>query len=118
MVLVGVGKLSWTEWQSKDGCPHLGGVPVCYVILIAVLLLLLYLMIPSIRRIWMFLIGAGLPFGIALLASIAQFFLLAECPKNELEHPMCYYSLLMFGIVIGLEVRLQRLDSVTSSSDM
>ena len=97
LALWGVGNLSLKEFQTGNGCPKISGVPVCHVITICVLILLFSQIFFSRFRGWMFSVGAGLPWGIALLATYFQFNGIIECPKSDGGTPMCYLSLALFS---------------------
>ena len=100
-----VVRLSLAEWSSGGACPSLAGVPACYVVAVAYLLVLLSALInkaPLYRR--LFIAGAGIVLSLAAMGSFTQVMGIAECPKTASGLPMCYISLGLGVLLIGLFV--------------
>ena len=87
-----------------DYCPKLFGLPTCYLVLVAFLLVFLALFINKIffNRL-LYGIGPGSGFLIAVWFSGNQLFDIEQCPKL-IGLPLCYVSLLVFGVLICLKV--------------
>ena len=99
--LVGSGKLVLEEFASGNGCPKILYIPMCVVIFICFL-------IPLVvhykrKKHFIYFIFTGIAAGIALIATTLQIMGKGECPKTSLGTPMCYYSLLLFSILIVLK---------------
>ncbi len=92
-------------------CPHLGFVPVCYVVTAAYALMIVAIIIRhnGIKH-YCFAAGWGTAFVIALLASIAEFFAGGGvCPTSGGSvrgaggsTPLCYISLAMLVAILVL----------------
>ncbi|WP_299716621.1 hypothetical protein [uncultured Tenacibaculum sp.] len=99
--IIGAGLLMYDEIKTTNVCPKLLGIPACYIIFFC-------FMIPFFAHIAkgkniIYFLFTGIAFVIALIASIMQFTGLGECPKTDNGTPMCYYSLLLFTILIFLK---------------
>ena len=99
--IFGAGGLVLTEIRTGDGCPKLGVVPACVIILVCFILPF----ISHILKKWnlIYFLFTGLAAIIAIIASVLQFMGNAECPKTDTGIPMCYLSLLIFTILIILK---------------
>lgn len=105
--------ISYQNFQAK-ACPHLFSIPVCYVVLAAYSLMLMSLVVPHKGcKHHFFSIGWGVAFIIALLASIAEFFLMGGvCPTAQagmrggsnlsVVIPTCYISLALLVAIFVL----------------
>jgi hypothetical protein len=101
--------LSLREWSSGGACPSLLGVPACYVVAIAYLFVLISSLTnqkPLYGR--LFMAGAGIVVGLAVIGSFLQVAGIAECPKTSSGFPMCYLSLSIGLLLIGLFVMRER----------
>ncbi len=96
--LYGAGSLVIEEFNTGEGCPKIMHVPMCLVILICLIIPL----IAHFLKKWntLYFLFTGIAASIALIASIMQFTGNAECPKTGTGTPMCYYSLLIFSVLI------------------
>ena len=104
--IIGAGLLVYDEIKTTNVCPKLLGIPACYIILTC-------FTIPFFTHISkgknsIYFLFTGIAFIIALVASIMQFTGLGECPKTGNGTPMCYYSLLLFTILIFLKIIIMR----------
>lgn len=99
--IFGAGSLILTEIRTGDGCPKLGVVPACAIILVCFILPF----ISHILKKWnlIYFLFTGLAALIALVATVMQFMGNAECPKTDSGIPMCYLSLLIFTTLIILK---------------
>jgi hypothetical protein len=102
--LYGSGELVWTEIQTGNGCPKIGIVPACVLVMLCFLIPLIVHLLKKYNTIYF--VFTGLAFLIAVIASVMQFNKLGECPKLDNGTPMCYLSLLLFSILITLKVFL------------
>jgi len=110
---LGIAKVSY-ENMTGSACPHLGFIPVCYVVLIAYGFMLLSLAIPQIGcKHYFFCAGWGTAFIIALFGSAAE--ILAGggvCPTSggglragtSGTVPLCFASLAMLIVILVLFV--------------
>lgn len=102
--------LSAKEWSTTGACPSISGVPACYVVAVAYLLIFTSTLIN--RRLLykrLFVIGASIVFGLAVLGSVMQITSLGECPKSASGFPMCYISLGICSLLIMLFIARVRL---------
>jgi hypothetical protein len=102
--LYGSGELVWAEIQTGNGCPKIGIVPACVIVMLCFLIPLIVHLLKKYNTIYF--VFTGLAFLIAVIASVMQFNKLGECPKLDNGTPMCYLSLLLFSILITLKVFL------------
>ena len=100
--ILGTGILVINEFNTGEGCPKFGYIPACYIIFACFVIPFLAHLLKK----WNFIyfLGTGLAFIIAVIASIMQFNGNAECPKTSNGIPMCYYSFLIFSSLILLKV--------------
>jgi len=102
--------LSTKEWFTTGICPSISGVPACYVVTIAYLLIFTSTL--SNKRLLykrLFVIGAGIVFGLAIVGSVMQITSLGECPKTASGFPMCYVSLGISSLLIVFFIARVRL---------
>jgi len=105
-----VFSLSAKEWSITGACPSISGVPACYVVAVAYLLIFTSTLIN--RRLLykrLFVIGAGIVFGLAIVGSVMQITSLGECPKTASGFPMCYISLGICSLLIMIFIARVRL---------
>jgi len=108
--LIGAGDLVAEEFKTGEGCPKILGIPMCLVILVCFIVPFVVHLLKK----WniLYFVFTGLAGSIALVASIMQFTGHAECPKTTSGTPMCYYSLLLFSLLILLKLIEQKLNKV------
>ncbi len=109
LTLSGILATLWlvgNDMVQGDYCPKLFGIPACYLVLAAFLLVLLSLFIRHrlINRI-VYGLGAGSGLVIAIWFSGNQILGLDECPK-WFGLPLCYLSLLTFAALIWLKLHI------------
>ncbi len=107
--LLNVFSLSTNEWSTTGACPSISGVPACYVVTIAYLLIFTSTLIN--RRLLykrLFVIGTGIVFGLAVTGSVMQITSLGECPKTASGFPMCYVSLAISSLLIVFFIARER----------
>ena len=95
--------LSLKEWHTTGACPSVSGIPACYVVTVAYLLILISAITnraPLYKR--LFFTGAAVVFGLAAVGSLMQVSGLMQCPKTSTGFPMCYISLTVSLCLIGL----------------
>lgn len=96
--------LSVSHLMNGSTCPKVLEIPACYILIFLVGFILIshlnYLKDYNI----LFFGGAGLTILIAIYASISHIKGTLECPKLFGTIPMCYLSLLTFGIVTVLKI--------------
>ena len=100
--IIGAGLLVYNEITLTNVCPILLGIPACYVILACFVIPFLVHILKEKNSIYF--LFTGIAFIIALIASIMQFTGFGECPKTSNGIPMCYYSFLLFTILIVLKI--------------
>ena len=97
------------EWSSGGSCPSVAGIPACYVVAVAYLLVFMSTLTnkkPLYRR--LFIAGAGIVVGLAAIGSFTQVMGIAACPKTSAGFPMCYISLSIGVLLIGLFVMREK----------
>ncbi len=90
--LVGVAPVSWLEFLHGDACPHLGPVPVCYIVMAGYGILVAC----AFRPLWsaaLFIVGFVPVFAFAAAGSGAELFGFEVCPRTEASIPKCFFSL-------------------------
>lgn len=95
--------LSLKEWASTGACPSIYSVPACYVVTAAYFLIFLSALTNKetlYKR--LFVAGAAIVFGLALIGSFMQVTSLGQCPKTASGFPMCYTSLMISTALIAL----------------
>ena len=99
---IGVGGLVIEEMQTGSGCPKIGMLPACYIILFCFLVPL----VAHLKKKWnmLYFRFTGLAFLIAIMASVMQYLGPSECPKTDGGIPMCYLSLVIFSLLITLKI--------------
>ena len=97
--------LSVAEWSASGVCPSIAGVPACYVVTGAYLAIFTSALISK-KPLYMplFIVGAGVVFGLGAIGSFIQLTGLGECPKRANGFPLCYISLSIGVLLIGLFV--------------
>ena len=90
--------------RKGDYFPKLFGLPACYLVLAAFLLVLLAMFLKNVsyNRL-LYGIGTGAGFLIAVWFSANQILDIKQCPR-WFGVPLCYVSLLTFGVLIWLKV--------------
>lgn len=111
--IIGAGGLVLDEIQTGNGCPKIGIVPACIIVLICFL-------VPfaaHLKNKWnkLYFLFTGLAFVIAVIASVMQILGNGECPKTDEGIPMCFLSLLVFSLLIILKIVLNHLSLKASS---
>jgi len=104
--IVGAGLLVYDEIKTTNVCPKLFGMPACYIILICFIIPFIVHLIKGKESVYF--LFTTIAFTIALVASIMQFTGFGECPKTGNGTPMCYYSLLLFSLLIFFKVIVLR----------
>jgi hypothetical protein len=91
----GATSLSIKEWGVAGACPNIG-VPACYLVAIAYLLILVSCINHS-KKLYrrLFYGGVGVVMGLAMGGSIMQATGMGACPQTGTGFPMCYISLMM-----------------------
>ncbi len=109
---LGAAKISYSNMLGS-ACPHIGFIPICYIVLAAYGLMILSLIIPHMGcKHYFFCAGWGTAFVIALVGSIAE---IASgggvCPSSggggvravaSGSVPMCFISLGMLVVILVL----------------
>lgn len=101
LAIYGSMELSITDFQEKDICPKIKGVPVCYLILFLFILVLLTHTVRKlfVRNIWYFSL-LSIPFLMALSGTLTELSGIEVCPRTSFGIPMCFISLLICTALI------------------
>ncbi|QWX83481.1 hypothetical protein H0I23_13605 [Cellulophaga sp. HaHaR_3_176] len=99
---IGVGGLVIEEVQTGNGCPKIGIIPACFIVLFCFLVPL----VAHLKKKWniLYFLFTGLAFVIAIIASVMQYLGHSECPKTDGGLPMCYLSFAIFSLLITLKI--------------
>lgn len=102
--IYGALNLVLEEIKTGNGCPKIGFIPACLIILFCFLISF----ISHVLKKWnlVYFIGTGIAFAIALYATTMQIIGKVECPKLDNGLPMCYISLFLFLSLILLKIVL------------
>jgi quinol-cytochrome oxidoreductase complex cytochrome b subunit len=99
---IGVAGLVIEEVQTGNGCPKIGMLPACFIILFCFLVPL----VAQLKKKWnmLYFLFTGLALIIAIIASVMQYLGHSECPKTDGGIPMCYLSFAIFSLLIALKI--------------
>lgn len=113
--IYGAGGLVWEEIKTGSGCPKIGVIPACVIILLCFLIPFIVHLLRKYNRIYFAF--TTLAVSIAIFASIIQYTGNGECPKLDNGIPMCYLSFFIFSILIVLKIVLIKLNkAITNNS--
>ena len=110
LLLIGIwgsGGLVVEEIQTGNGCPKIGLIPACIIILICFLVPLIVHLLKKYTP--LYYIFTGIALAIAIIASIMQYTGTGSCPKLSNNTPMCYLSGLLFASLIILKITYSNL---------
>jgi hypothetical protein len=95
--------VSYANFTAQQGCPHLAGLAICYIVTIAYGLMLITLFMKRSRLHTILFFAAWITtFLIALSGSVLEFIHGAVCPTSSFMLPLCYLSLAMCLAIAGL----------------
>jgi hypothetical protein len=110
MILVVLGlwgalNVSFNTLTGKPPCPDVNGVPICYLVSVGYFLMLLSSLF-SASKITnkLFYSGWRLVFVIALFGAASEIAIGGICPRSEHEIPLCYLSLALCLVIVGLYI--------------
>ncbi len=109
--LFGVAKVSYLEIIGAANCPHIAGMPICYIVTIGYSLMMLALLLSIMKdRISqpVFLSGWGITFLIALMGTSLEVANGDICPRGFGGIPLCYISLAFCLLIINLFIWIAR----------
>lgn len=101
--------LSITDFNEKDVCPKLIGIPACYLVLISFIFVALVHLLKNTfkRNLWYYLCIA-FPFLLALSGTLSELSGKVVCPRTSGGIPMCYISLGICTALILLKIGERR----------
>jgi len=102
--IVGAGEIVWAEITINNICPKLFWIPVCYIILVCLILSLVTHVLKVAYKSYFLFTGIG--FLIAVAASINQFTGNSICPKTINGIAICYHSLVVFSSLLIIKREL------------
>jgi hypothetical protein len=102
IVLVTAIQLVFSQWSKGGICPDILSIPACYMILLSVVLAMVA-HAGLIKPVW-FYVSTAIPWAIALIGTTLQFTGSVQCPQTESGIPMCFLSLGVFSVIIGLKI--------------
>ena len=93
-VIYGSFNLSLTDFQKKDICPKILGIPACYIVLLLfVLTLLAHVAKGPFTNNWWYYGFLSVPFLLALSGTLSELAGKVVCPRTPGGTPMCFISL-------------------------
>ena len=99
----GSGRLAWLQWSTGEACPVVGSVPACYVAFAGYFFMIAALIgLPKLA--WLskaFYTGITIAGGLALVGTVLELVKGNVCPRVG-SIPMCYISLAMSLLIVGL----------------
>lgn len=107
--IYGSFNLSLDDYQTKDICPKIFGIPACYIVLLFFLLTLGSHIFQSYigMRLWFYTFLA-VPFLLALSGTITELSGTVVCPRTPGGTPMCYISLLICSSLLVFKILERR----------
>ena len=97
----GAGRVSLLHWSGEVGCPMIGRLPACYLILLGYSLIIVS-MYPSVKKSLAVFLSGWVPVaGLALIGVSGELTGIMKCPQTESGIPMCYLSAVL-SLVLGL----------------
>jgi len=107
--LFGVVKVSYLEITDAASCPNFAGIPICYVVTVGYALMFLSLLLSQ-KRSWkrLFLGGWSITFLIALIGTLLETINGHTCPIGFGWLPLCYVSLALCLVILGLFVAIKK----------
>jgi len=102
--ILGASSLVYNEFVHHSICPKILNIPACYIIMGCFIIPLLGHLLKWNN--FIYFIGTGLAFSIALFGTITQLLETVQCPKTSTGIPMCFISLSIFTSLIILKIML------------
>lgn len=103
--IYGAFNLSLTDFQKKDVCPKVLGVPACYVVFLFFgMALLVHVMSNTFTSQWWYYGLVAIPFFLALSGTLTELSGKEICPRTTGGTPMCYISLGFCVVLILLKL--------------
>ena len=97
--------LSITDFQKKDVCPKVLGIPACYIVfLFFALAMLAHVLKGPFQSDWWYYGFMLVPFLLALSGTLAELSGKVVCPRTPRGTPMCFISLGFCTLLILLKV--------------
>ena len=87
-------------------CPKIFGIPACYLVLLAFILVIISNFFKIFLNYLFFYLGWSIGFILALWFSFNQIFRIDNCPIF-FEIPMCYLSLTIFIIILFIKINIK-----------
>ena len=105
--------VSYATYTGEAPCPQIFTVHICYLVFSGYFsMLLTQLTPPSNIRNKIFFISWIIVFGFAIIGVFAEILVGDIFPKNNLDIPLCYISLLLVLCVMGLFQLLIKLEQI------
>jgi len=101
----GALNLSITDFQKKDICPKVLGIPACYIVLLFFALgFVFHFLGKSMVTTWWYYGALCIPFFRALSGTVSQLSGHVVCPRTAGGTPMCFISLGFCTLLILLKL--------------
>jgi len=103
--IYGSFSLSIADFNTKNVCPKLLGIPACYIVLLFFVLILLSHIFQSYMgtRLWYY-VFLTVPLLLALSGTITELSGKVICPRTSGGTPMCYISLGICMLLLILKI--------------
>jgi len=109
--IYGAFNISLTDFQKKDVCPKVLGIPACYIVLVFfILALLAHSMSHIFTSTWWYYGFLAVPFLLALSGTLAELSGKVVCPRTAGGTPMCFISLGFCLTLFLLKILENRID--------
>ncbi|WP_282071390.1 hypothetical protein [Polaribacter atrinae] len=105
--ILGASSLVYDEFINESICPKIFNIPACYIIMGCFIMPLLGHLLKWNN--YIYFIGTGLAFSIALYGTTSQLLEIVQCPKTSTGIPMCFISLSIFTSLIFLKIMLLKI---------
>ena len=95
-----------SELINSDFCPRIYGIPACYLVLLAFILVFISEILKLLLKNIVFYLGWLIGFILAIWFSFSQIVGIDNCPLL-LGIPMCYLSLILFIILLFIKTNVK-----------
>lgn len=96
-----------SEIFNSGICPKIFGIPACYIVLLAFILVIISNFFKIFLNYLIFYMGWFIGFILALWFSFSQIVHIDNCPLL-FEIPMCYLSLIIFIIILFIKTNIKK----------
>lgn len=95
--------LSKHDYKKKDVCPKIFGIPACYIVFVFFTVATISHFINTPISNQLYFVFVGIPALIAMIGSLVELSGKVICPRTKSGIPMCYISLGLCLILMGVK---------------